>query len=209
MSKPLRLITVTQPAIEPINGGEAKVHAKVDDSVDAAYLSTLISTARHMAEQFTRKAFINRSMKVFFDCWPAGDPGWWDGMREGSIVASQAEYVSIPFGPLVSITHVKTYDDADNATTWPSAQYFADVATQPGRIVKRTGYSWPTFTRPANGIEIQFIAGFGANASDVPPPIRQAILMTVAYLYEHRGDAVVEMPGISKQLLMPYKEARL
>ena len=38
----------------------------------------------------------------------------------------------------------------------------------------------------ANGVEIDFVAGHGDAPADVPPPIRQALLLLIAHWYEHR-----------------------
>jgi len=39
----------------------------------------------------------------------------------------------------------------------------------------------------------------------VPQAIRQAIMMLVAHLYEHRGDEAEEIPAMIKILLQPFR----
>ena len=40
--------------------------------------------------------------------------------------------------------------------------------------------SWPTDAlRSINGVEVEFIAGYGPVGADVPPPIREALSMCV------------------------------
>lgn len=56
-----------------------------------------------------------------------------------------------------------------------------------------------------DGLVIRYISGYGNNATDAPQAIRQAILMLVAHLYEHRGDDAIEMPPTVKALLRPYR----
>ena len=46
----------------------------------------------------------------------------------------------------------------------------------------------PAITRAANGLEIQFVAGYGDDPHDVPEPIRLGLLQLVAGLNENRGD---------------------
>lgn len=53
-------------------------------------------------------------------------------------------------------------------------------------------------------IQVRFIAGY-ASTKDIPQPIIQAILLTVAFLYEHRGDAGGELPQAAEWLLDPYR----
>ena len=36
-------------------------------------------------------------------------------------------------------------------------------------------------------------------------PIRHAILLLTAFLYEQRGDAIAEMPAFARNLMQPYR----
>lgn len=56
-----------------------------------------------------------------------------------------------------------------------------------------------------DGLVIRYISGYGSNATDIPQAIRQAILMLITHLYEHRGDENVEIPTTIKALLQPYR----
>ncbi len=64
-----------------------------------------------------------------------------------------------------------------------------------------------------SGIEIEVRVGFGAEAADVPPPLRQAVLLLVAHWFENRGDTTGErisaMPGDVTALTAPWRRARL
>jgi hypothetical protein len=44
------------------------------------------------------------------------------------------------------------------------------------------------------------VAGYGA-ADDVPATVIQAIMITTAFLYEHRGDSAAVMPDAATWLL--------
>jgi uncharacterized phiE125 gp8 family phage protein len=50
------------------------------------------------------------------------------------------------------------------------------------------GATWPVALRANNAIEIVYTAGYGADASSVPAPLRRAVKQLAAYLYTHRGD---------------------
>ena len=117
-------------------------------------------------------------------------------------------FIELPRPPTSSVTHVKSYDDADTATTWATSNYYVDTVRNPARIVLRDGGTWPTDLRASNGVEVQYVAGYGSSRSDIPEPIRMAVLQYVAHLYEHRGDTeakTVEPPAMLKSLLQPYK----
>jgi uncharacterized phiE125 gp8 family phage protein len=73
----------------------------------------------------------------------------------------------------------------------PAAIQFTDIAT---------------YDSDNYALEIDYIAGYGTNQNDVPMPIRDGILMTAAYISEHRGcsaASALEMSG-AKMLLSPY-----
>ena len=64
------------------------------------------------------------------------------------------------------------------------------------------------------GIEIDYAAGYGVDREDVPVDLRQALLVLVAYWYEHR-DAVTMagsgsvVPSGFDRMVAPYKRVRL
>ncbi len=73
---------------------------------------------------------------------------------------------------------------------------------------------WPMPGRDANGIEIAFVAGFGAQPSAVPEAIRHALLLLVAHWYANRepmelGSPAVAIPDDISRLLKPYRDLRL
>ena len=115
-------------------------------------------------------------------------------------------YLTLGKSPAVSVTHVKTYDDSDNATTMENTKYYVDSGREPARIVLRTGESFPTALRVANAIEVEYVAGYSSIYS-IPEPIRMGILQHIAHLYEHRGDmyeAKLAYPPMLKSLYSAY-----
>jgi hypothetical protein len=89
---------------------------------------------------------------------------------------------------------IKYYDTDDAESTFDLGNYFVDVKSEPGRVVLANGESWPgTTLRPANGICVTFVAGYGL-AEDVPSNIKSAMLLLIGHLYEHREDVIT---GIS------------
>jgi len=185
---PFRLHPALAPAVEPVTLAEALAHTRVDDTADNALVSALIVAARRAAEAYTRRAFISQSWAMYMDQPPTGN------------------FLEIPKAPLIGISSIQTFTDADVATTFASSNYYVDLITKPGRVVLRTAASWPTPTRAASGFVVNFRAGYGATGSNVPADIRQAILMIVSHLYENRGDAESDVPRVAQMLLEPYKD---
>ena len=142
---------------------------------DAAYISNLITVVRQHVENeiMGGVATVNRTNVEYLYEFPS------------------ANYIELPYPPRSSITSI-TYTAAGDTTayqnTFSSTSYNATTGVWPGRITLRYGESWPTETLETNiPIKLTYVAGFGATASNVPPPIRQCMLMYVDDLYEHRG----------------------
>jgi hypothetical protein len=210
MSNHHNLQVLLPPSSEPITIAEARAHSRIDLATENAVVQGMITAARTEIEAYLRCPLLPTTYRLFLDEWPATtDKGWWDGTRDGSIYSTQPAYIEIPMPPLRSVTHVKTYDDSDAATTWAASNYFVDTVSQPGRLVRRTGATWPTTTRVANGIEIQFIAGHAGTPASLPAPIIAATQMLTAHLFENRGDADAPMPAIIRNLIAPYRNLRL
>jgi len=180
------------PAVEPIGLAEAKAHLRIDHADEDNLITALILAAREAAETHTGLSFISQEWTYALDQWPE-DEG----------------FIRSPRGPLLSLSSIKTYDNADTATTWGSGNTF--VAIGEDRIYRRAGIAWPVPGRQERGIEISYVAGFGLLASDVPPAIRHALLIMVAHYYSHRGDggASSVLPLSASALLAPWRARRV
>ena len=103
---------------------------------------------------------------------------------------------------------IKYYGTDDTEATFSPTYYFVDTKSEPGRVALNSGQSWPgTSLRPANGICVTYIAGYGDDGYDVPENIRRAILLLIGHLYENRetvlttGMNVAELPLGTEALL--------
>lgn len=197
MPEPLRLTVTTAPDKLAVSLNELKAQLNLGDVTDDdPSLVGYLSTAVEACEKYTGRTTISTTYTLFQDDWPSdrARETWWDGVREGAIseLRASARNLELPRPPLQSVTHVKSYDDSDNATTFATINYFVDTASKPGRVVLRNGSAAPSITRAANGLEVQFVAGYGDDPHDVPEQLRQGILMLATYLYQHRGECPVE-----------------
>tara|TARA_R100001440_G_scaffold7442_2_gene14611 strand:+ start:9828 stop:10484 length:657 start_codon:yes stop_codon:yes gene_type:complete len=200
------LVVHTAPATEPLSLSETKSYLRVDTSGDDTLITSLIVTARRLAEEHMQRAIITQTLQLFIDTLEDYEDPLWEGMRTGPYLNYYKNYIDLPMPTVTSVSHIKTYDDSDNATTFAANKYYLDNAKQPARIVLRTGETFPTALRVANAIEVQYVTGY-ADASSVPEPIKFALFQIVAYLYEHRGDMYEgksALPNTAKKLLEPY-----
>lgn len=196
----------TGPTQEPVTLQEVKEYLRVDDSTDERIIRPFIETARRFCEEHTGRALLTQTFTLFLDTLDSLEEPLWEGMRTGPYLNYYKNYVTLPRAPVVSVSHIKTYDDADTATTFASSKYYVDTAREPARIYLRTGETFPTALRVANAIEVKFVAGY-TTQYNIPEPLRLGILQHIAYLYEHRGDmydATLSYPPMLKSLYAPY-----
>ena len=167
---------VAGPSIYPVSLQHAKEHMRLglDFTDDDEYLKLLIATATAWVEQYCARKLIQQTWQVFYDKFPG------------------EKFITVPFGQLSSVTHVKYTDSDEDTTTWTDTEYIVDTDSDPGRIVLEFGESWPSFTKyPSNPIEVQFVCGYGTTRADVPEPIRHALKLKIAELYEQREPFIV------------------
>ena len=196
----------TEPTQEPVTLQEVKEYLRVDDATDERVIRPYIESARRFCEEHTGRALMTQTLTLFLDAFEDIDNPLWEGTRTGPYLNYYKNYVVLPRSPVVSVTHVKTYDDADTATTLAASKYYLDNAREPSRIVMRTGESFPSALRVANAIEVEYITGY-TTQYNVPEPMRLGILQHIAYLYEHRGDmydASLPYPPMLRSLYAPY-----
>ncbi len=195
---------------------EQKSFMRVDFNDDDTLIGELIKVAQNNVEEYTGRAITQQTLQLFLDRLPYYRD---ENLREGVYTAPDlnvsADYIVLPKPPVASITHVKYYSNDNTASTFAASNYFADVDSTSARVVLKNGVSWPTLTelRQANAYEVQYVAGYGANASDVPTPIIQAIKLLTTHLYENRemvtSMSVNSIPYTVGQLLQPYRVIRL
>ena len=198
----------TAPSVEPTTDAETIAYLRTDTGVDTTLIQNLVISAREWVEEYLNRTLINTTYQLFLDSVSETDVPLKEGFYTGFFRMPKNNFIELPRPPTSSVTHVKYYADDDSVTTWATSNYYVDNIRQPARIVLRDDGSWPTDIRKANGLEVQYVSGYGTSRSDIPEPIRMAVLQYVAHLYEHRGDTeakTVEPPAMIKSLLQPYK----
>lgn len=202
------LVITTEPSQEPLTLQEVKEYLRVEDNTDERNLRPLIETARRYCEEHTGRTLVSTTYTQFLDTPDELEDPLWEGIRTGPYLNFYKNYFQLSKAPVISVVHIKTYDDSDNATTYASSKYYVDNAGEPARVVLRKGETWPTDLRVANAIEIQFTAGYSSPFS-IPEPLRMGMLQHIAFLYEQRGDnqeylSARQFPLMIKSLYAPY-----
>lgn len=167
------LEVITGPASEPVTTSELKSYLRLNTTDEDSLLSGFITTARIMFENFTDRSCLSTTWKLHMDAFP--------------------RVIRLPRAPLQSVTHVKYYDTGDTLTTWDSDNYSVDTKREPGRVVPKVWFpDWKVFPvfpplsfRVSPKIEVQFVAGW--TSETIPQPIKTAIMLLAAHLYQNRS----------------------
>lgn len=162
---------ITGPAAEPVTLVEAKAHMRVEHSADDTLISSMIAAARGDAEHRLGRALINQT---------------WERVEDAF-----SDTIELPYPPLASITSIKYIDGAGVEQTLAGGAYTADTDTEPGLVMPVYGTAWPSARVQPNAVRVRYVAGYGADGTSVPAPIKSWILLRVAALYENRESVFV------------------
>lgn len=108
--------------------------------------------------------------------------------RPMQFATTPADMICLPRWPVIQVETVI----ADGVAT---TDYRAELRRRPSTLCVSAN----------DHVEIGFTAGYGSDPSDVPAPLRQAMLLLVSRAYEHRDDAPPGMPLMVDALTMPYR----
>ncbi len=188
-------ILTSGPLLEPLTVAEMKSFLRVDNDDEDILISSLITAGRIHIEQRINRKLITQSWSWYLSEWP---------------VKSE---INLPIGPVQSVDAIQTYDAEGIPGVWPAENYQVDIYSDVARIIQTNG-SWPDSGNSVNGIEVQIVAGYGDNPSDVAEPIRQALRLMVAHWFENRepvvpGENILQIPENAMALLSPFQQARL
>lgn len=173
------LTLVSAPALEPVLLAEAKEHLRVDISTDDALITGLLLAAKGEVERLTSRRMITQTWKWTLDRFP----------EVRILVPRSTDSLKIPLAPISAINSVKTTDRLGVQAIFANINYVEDLVSEPARIVLKDGVTWPDPTdqlQEANGVEVEFVAGYGLTGLVVPEELSLAIKMMTAHFYENR-----------------------
>lgn len=183
-----RVVVATGPTQEPVALEVAKDHLRVSHSADDALIGRLIQVARERVEAYTGLTLATRTVDCYWDVAPTSP-------------------VALPVDPVQSLTSVTTYNTAGTGAVMASSGYDLDVTSSPPRLFVD---AWPTDLREWNAVVIRLVCGY-ATLEAIPAVVTQALLLTIAELYERREDAselAVAAVPLSAQTLLAQERRR-
>lgn len=184
-----RLLRVTAPVLEPVTLEEAKAHLRVPWAEEDDLITRLIAAARAEAEAFTRRSLITQEWQITLDGFPPG-----------------ASPISLRRPPVSAIVSLDYTDGTGHS--FPAGHILVADPVAP-RIQPHAAAEWPAGIDGVGSVRARYRAGYGPNPADVPPDVRQALLLIVGRHYSAREDVVmgraVPLPMGSRHLLSPYR----
>lgn len=186
-------LALTPPALQPVSLDEARAFLRLDQTHEDELLTTLITAARLMIEAASGRMLIEQGWRIVLDAWP----------RDGVI--------RLPLSPVASIEGARVYDGNGVAQTVAAGALHLDATAEPPLI--RLAAPVPQVGRRLAAIEIDVVAGYGAEPEDVPALLRHAVLQLAARWFEQRGDIAGRdasaLPPEILALVAPFRRARL
>jgi uncharacterized phiE125 gp8 family phage protein len=186
----MAITVVTPAASEPVSLAEAKLFLRVDHAAEDSLIAQLIGAAREAVETGCGRALITRRVRERLDIW-----------RRDSVNGAV-----LGIGPVTNVVAVRLLASNGSQSVIEPSRYRLEGNADRPRLVFESGL--PATLRTAGGIEIEYEAGFAADAASLPVALRLATLTIVASLYEVRqGDAAI--PETARALMRPFAPARL
>lgn len=180
---------VTAAASEPITLTEAKNFLRVDHSDDDALITALITAARQMCEEYTRRILVTTTIDEYFDQFPTNN---WNGL---------SNIIYLSRGSVASITSVKYVNEIGSEATISSDSYVVDTISEPARIQSVSG--WFGGAGVVNQVIVRYVVGTAVSA--IPKPLIQGMMLVISDLYDQRSDNVKRLPTASEYLWNPYR----
>lgn len=183
----------TGPVGEPVTLAEAKAHLRVQHDSEDELVSGLLRAAREEVEAATGLALMAQTWRKVLDALP------------------RDRTVRLAPHPVREVLSVTVFGEDGEGSVVDPAGYVVDAVSRPARVHFRTPLA-PTAS--LNGIEIDFVAGHGEAATDVPDLLKRALLILVAHWYEFRGvhgarEQPVSYPAGYERLIAPFKRRRV
>jgi uncharacterized phiE125 gp8 family phage protein len=194
----MALSLVTDVTVEPLTLEEAKAQCNIVASDDDDLLLSLITAARHWAEQFTHRSLAQKTWDLKLDGFP-----YWGA-------------IEIPMPPVTAISSVSYVDTSGVTQTLAlTTQYVTDIpagpTAMPARVMSAYSVPWPSTRWVANAVTVRFTAGYtGTGVNATPDPIKQAMRLLISHWNENREAVVVTglpqtVPLAAESLLWPFK----
>lgn len=185
-------VRVTPPAETPVSWEEADAHLRLDgDVAQQPFVEALIQAATDHLDGYAGilgRALVTQDWRL--DLGFFGYP------------------IRLPLAPVQNVgLEIKYWDTANADATVPPADYALHSDALGPYVELVSGASWPSAYARRDAVRVTFTAGYG-DATKVPAPIKQAILLMVGDMYQNREGKIaggVQINPTVDRLLTPYR----
>jgi len=225
----MSVVVVTPPAATPISLDQAKHHLRVDHDDDNEQITMIIAAATATFDgpaATLGRSLMKQTLAMKLDAFPCAISNFdvWDRQRlqasrlpvyfEGWRSYLRLQQIPLPLPPVIGNVTVKYLDGSGVEQTLNPVSYRTlGVGSTCSRLALASGQSWPATEFIEESVTIQWDAGYGAAAENVPAPLRHAILLMIGHFYENRQSVyvdpsrvqAVELPQGVEALIAPYR----
>ena len=202
----MNITVIEQPPFEPVSLADVYSHLRLDPEgsplshPDDAMLLRHIETARKMVELMTRRSFVRQKVRLSVASFPTG---------------GQAGRIRLRRPPVISVAAVRYYDGSNVLQDLPASDYYVTDEQIPELRLATSASAPSAYDRP-DALRVEYYAGYAPEGSppssredyivNVPPPLRDAILLTVQLLYDSMSDKDAEKIQLMREsLVQPFR----
>lgn len=193
----------TSTDADVVSLADMRAALRISDTCNDQLIQDCINSATVMAKEYLRVALRTETFVVTMDGFGDGGDDRLDALGPGvhtisvPYVLGGCGEITLPFGPVQSITSIKTVGRDNTEATFSAANYSLDP--RGARVFLNEGASWPTDLRDFAAVSVTYVGGYGA--ASVPAPIVHGIKALAQSLFDGCGD----MPDAVKAMLAPYR----
>ena len=190
---------VAPPAQRVLTLDEVKAHLRVQHNAEDGLIASLMLAAEQYLDGrngILGRALVEQQYRLYLREWPTGQQ-------------------KLPFPPLMNVLSISYIDENGIEDVLPADDYEVEIAGYVGGFVLGVEMVESLNNLPALNagvkypVRVLYRAGYGPSGTDVPQPIRQAMLLMIGHWYQNRSSVdpcdMSEVPLSSQALLQPYQ----
>jgi uncharacterized phiE125 gp8 family phage protein len=170
---------------------ELRERCRIASGISDGAVNELLDSAVAAVERELARSLLQTEWTLYIDGFP------------------ESGEIHLPIAPVIS-ADVEYFDEEAGDYVATSSRLLATY--EPARVTPPIGEEWPEPMDVPASVQVIFLAGYGATASNVPADLRRAVLMLASHFHENPQAVVVgsdartfELPMGVRDLIEPYR----